>query len=116
MSLTTDYFSNGEKVVVTNSKIEFVKAESSKLRKDLIEAMDETNKAKEKIRELNEALRVEKMLIIQKDKDIQVALLRTNFEAEKIVQQFMKFEHFSYLQFIVYSVLPTRVLSFFVDG
>ena len=61
MRLTIDYLSNGEKVVVTNSKIEFVKTKSSKLRKDLIEAMDETNKAKEKIRELNEALRVEKI-------------------------------------------------------
>ena len=49
-------------------------------RKDLIEAINETNKAKEKIKELNEALRVEKMLVIQKDKEIQATLLRTNAE------------------------------------
>ena len=37
---TTDYLSNEEKVMVANSEIEFVEAESSKLRKDLIEAID----------------------------------------------------------------------------
>ena len=64
LRLTIDYLNNEEKVVVAKSKIESVEAESLKLRKDLIEAMDETNKAKEKIKELSEALRVEKMLII----------------------------------------------------
>ena len=78
--MTTDYIGNEEKVVVANSKLESVEAESSKLRKDLIEAINETNKAKEKIKELNEALRVEKMLVIQKDKEKQATLLRTNAE------------------------------------
>jgi len=50
--------------VVANSKLESVEAENSKLRKDLIAAMDETNKANEKIKELNKALRVEKMLVV----------------------------------------------------
>ena len=95
MLLTTDYLSNEEKVVMANSKNKFVEAESSKLRKDLIEAMDETNKVKMKIKELSEALKVEKMLFIQKDKDIQAALLRTDSECEKIIQQFVKSEHFS---------------------
>lgn len=87
---------------MANSEIKFVEAKNSKLRKDLIEAMDETNRAKEKIKDLNEALRVEKMLVIQKDKDIQVALLRTDSKHEKIIQQFMKSEHFFDLQFIHY--------------
>ena len=102
MLLKADYLSNKEKVVMANSKNEFVEAESSKLRKDLIETMDETNKVKVKIEELNEALRVEKMLVIQKDKDIQATLLRTDFEREKIIQQFIKSKHFSDLQFIQY--------------
>nr|POF03580.1 hypothetical protein CFP56_32532 [Quercus suber] len=69
---------------MANSKLEFVKAESLKLRKDLIAAMDETNKVNEKIKELNEALCVEKMLVIQKDEKIQAALLRTSAEREKV--------------------------------
>nr|POE96261.1 hypothetical protein CFP56_54046 [Quercus suber] len=49
----------------------------------IIEAINETNKAKEKIKELNEALRVEKMLIIQKDEEIHAALLRTDSEQKQ---------------------------------
>lgn len=80
---------------MANSKLESVEVESSRLRKDLIKAMDEKNKAREKIKELSEALRVEKMLAIQKDEEIQAALLKTDTEQEKVIQQFTKFEHFS---------------------
>ena len=97
-----DYLSTEEKVLVTNSKLEFVEAESSKLRKDLIATMDETNKANEKIKELKEAVRVEKMLVIPKDGKIQDALLKTNAEREKVIQQFTQSEQFSDLQFIQY--------------
>ena len=81
--------------MVANSELEYVKAESSKLRKDLIVAMDETKKANEKIRELTKALRVEKVLVVQKDEEIQVANLRTDMEKDKIVQKFMQLEQFS---------------------
>ena len=64
LCLTTNYLGIEEKVGVVNSKLESIEAESSKLRKDLIEAMDEVNTAKEKIKELNEALKVEKMLVV----------------------------------------------------
>ena len=78
--------------MVANSKLEFVKAKSLKLRKDMIVARDETNKVNEKIKELIEALHVEKMLVVQKDEEIQVALLRTNVEKDKVVQKFMQLE------------------------
>ena len=66
-----------------------VEAKSSKLRKDLIVAMDETNKANKKVKELSEALCVEKALIAQKDKEIQAAPLRTDAKRDKVVQKFM---------------------------
>ena len=88
--------------MVANSELEYVEAESLKLRKDLIVAMDETKKANEKIRELTKALRVEKVLVVQKDEEIQVANLRTDMEKDKIVQKFMQLEQFSDLQFIQY--------------
>ena len=56
LCLMMDYLNTEEKVMVANSKLEYVEAESSKLRKDLIIAMDETNKENEKIKELSEAL------------------------------------------------------------
>ena len=64
LRLTTDYLSSEEKVVVANSKVDYVEAESSRLRKDPIEAMDRSTKAKEKVKELKEALKVEKNLVI----------------------------------------------------
>ena len=73
--LTTNYLSSEEKLVVANSKVDSVKAESSMLRKDLIEAMDQSTNAKELVKELKEALKVEKNLAIQKDEEVQIALL-----------------------------------------
>ena len=70
---------------MVNSKLESVEAKSSKLRKDLIAAMDEMNKENEKVKELSEALRVEKALIAQKDEEIQAALLRTDVERDKVI-------------------------------
>lgn len=72
---------------MANSKIESVEAKSSKLMKDLIEALDIANKAKEKVKELSEELRVEKMLIVQKDEEIQAALLQIDSKREKIIQK-----------------------------
>nr|POF23563.1 hypothetical protein CFP56_50157 [Quercus suber] len=92
LHLTTDYLSGEEKVVVANSKVDFVEAESSRLRKDLIEAMDQLTKAKKKVKELKEALKVEKKLIIQKDKEVQAAFLRTDKKREKFKQYFKGFE------------------------
>nr|POE83558.1 hypothetical protein CFP56_60145 [Quercus suber] len=72
LRLMTDYLSSEEKVVVANSKVDSIEVESSKLRKDLIEVMDQAMKAKEKVKELKDALKVEKKLVIQKDKKVQV--------------------------------------------
>lgn len=48
--MTTDYLSSEEKVVVANSKVDSIEAESSKLRKNLIEVVDQATKAKEKMK------------------------------------------------------------------
>ena len=85
LHITTEYLNMEEKVVVANSKEESVEVESSKLRKDLIAAKNETNDANQKIRELTEALHVEKVLVVQKDEKIQVALLKTDMERDKVV-------------------------------
>ena len=71
--------------MVANSKVESIEVECSKLRKDLIVAMNETNNTNEKIRELIEALHVKKVLVVQKDEEIQEALLRTDAKKDKVV-------------------------------
>ena len=80
---------------MANSKVDSTKAESLKLRKDLIEAMDQSTKAKEKVKELKEVLNVEKKLVIQKDEEVQAALLRTDEECEKVIARFLESDRFS---------------------
>nr|POF01846.1 hypothetical protein CFP56_36618 [Quercus suber] len=67
---TTYYLSAEEKIVMASSKAEFVKAECSQLKKDLIIAMNERNEANQRVKELTESLHVEKALVIQKDEEI----------------------------------------------
>ena len=57
--------------------------------------MDQATKAKEKVKELSEALKVEKLLITQKDNEIQDAFLKTDEEREKVIAQLLKSERFS---------------------
>ena len=82
-------------MVVANSKVDSIEAESSKLRKDLIEAMDQATKTKEKVKELKDALKVEKMLVVQKDEEIQATFLKTSKECEKVITKFLESNHFS---------------------
>ena len=68
--ITLEYLAHEEKVVVACSKMEALEAEGSCLRKDLITMMDDSNAAKEKIKALAEELKVEKLLTVQKDKQL----------------------------------------------
>ena len=52
---------------MANSKVEVLEAEASRLRKDLIAAMDVNNTSKEQIKSLTEQLESEKLLVKQKD-------------------------------------------------
>ena len=87
---------------MANSKVDSVEAKSSRLRKDLIEAMDQSTKAKEKVIELKEALKVEKKLVIQKDEEVQATLLRMDEEREKVISKFLESDRFSDMQFEQY--------------
>ena len=102
LRLTTDYLSIEEKVVVTQSKAESIEAESSQLRKDLMEAMDQVMKSKEKAYELKKALKVEKKLVTQKDDELQAALLRIAEAKDGVIAQFQESEHYFELFFHQY--------------
>ena len=71
--MTTDYLRGEEKVVVANSKMVSIEAKSSKLRK-----------------ELKDALKVEKKLVIQKDEEVQTTLLKMDKEREKVIEKFLE--------------------------
>ena len=63
MHITSQYLLNEEKAVVANSKVEALEAEGSRLRRDLIAIMDNSNVSKEKLKALSKELNAEKLLV-----------------------------------------------------
>ena len=64
--------------------------------------MDQSTKAKKKVKELKEALKVEKKLVIQKDEEVQAVHLRMDEECEKVISRFLESDCFSDMQFEQY--------------
>ena len=73
MHITSQHLINEEKAVMANFKAEALGVEVSRLRKDLISAMDDNNASKEKIKTLSEELSTKKLLVKQKDKQLVAA-------------------------------------------
>ena len=66
--IMSKYLTHEVKAALVGSKVEALEAENAKLRRELISAMDEANIAKEKAKALVNDLRIEKKLIVEKDK------------------------------------------------
>ena len=86
--MTTDYLAKEGRAVTANSKAEATKPKNSRLRKDMIKAMDQASEAKANLKEVFDQLKIEKMLIIKKDEEIQSAMLKIGDEHEKVVVDF----------------------------
>ena len=67
LHITSEYLASKAKVESARSHASSMEAENSKLRKELIAAMDDANQAKEKLRILTKELRVERELTKEKD-------------------------------------------------
>ena len=65
--ITSKYLSQKARASSVKSKAKGLEVELSKLREDLIIAMDEANTAKEKAKVLSDDLRVERQLTLKKD-------------------------------------------------
>ena len=65
-----------------------MEAENSKLKKELIAAMNDANLAKEKLRTLTEEFRVERELTKEKDEQLAAARERTKGLAAKAIEGF----------------------------
>ena len=70
------------------SRVETLEAKNSKLRKDLIAAMDKANTAKEKAKVLSDDLRAERQLTLEKDKQLLVAKEKIKTVVAKSVEAF----------------------------
>ena len=62
--ITSEYLTQEAKVAFVMSRMEALEVENSKLKKDLIVAMDETNTIKEKAKTLSDDLRAEQYLLL----------------------------------------------------
>lgn len=98
--ITVEYLTNKEKVVMANFEVEVLEAKISKLRKDLIIAMDNGNKKKEQVKALKDELQVEKLLTVQKDEQLQATNQKINSARDKDVQAFKLTDEYKIVLFI----------------
>ena len=70
------------------SRMEVLEVENSKLKKDLIVAMDEANAIKEKAKTLSDDLRAEWQLTLEKDEQLLAVKEKLKTIAAKVVEAF----------------------------
>ena len=100
--ITSKYLASEAKVESARSHASSVEAENSKLKKELIAAMDDANQAKEKLRTLTEELRVERELTKEKDEKIAAARERAKGLTAKAVEGFQQTEEYNNVLFSWY--------------
>ena len=102
LHITSKYLASEAKVEFARSHTSSAEAENSKLRKELIAAMDDANQAKEKLRTLTEELRVERELTKENDKQIAAATERAKGLAAKAIEGFQQTEEYNSVLFSWY--------------
>ena len=70
------------------SRVKALELENSKLKKDLISAMDEANTINEKVKVLGDNLRAKRQLTLEKDKQLQAMKEKIKTVAAKAVEAF----------------------------
>ena len=88
LHITSKYLASEAKVESARSHASSLEAENSKLRKELIAAMDDANLAKEKLKTLTDELRVERELTKEKDEQLATAKERAKGLTAKAVEGF----------------------------
>ena len=86
LHITSEYLTQEAKVASAISKVEALKAENSKLKKDLLTAMDEANTLKEKIKVIGDDLMAKQELTVEKDKQLQTAKEKIKTIAAKAIE------------------------------
>ena len=88
LHITSEYLASEVKVESARSHASSLEAENSKLKKELIAAMNNANLAKEKLRTLTDELRVERELTKEKDEQLATTRERAKGFAVKAVEGF----------------------------
>ena len=102
LHITLEYLASEAKVEFAQSHASSLEAENSKLKKALIVAMNDANLAKEKLRTLNDELRVKRELTKGKDEQLAVARERAKGLVAKAVEGFQQIEEYNTVLFSWY--------------
>ena len=102
LHITSKFLASEAKVESARSHTSSLEAEKSKLKKELIAAMDDANQAKEKLRTLIDKLRVEQELTKEKDKQLAAARERAKGLATKAVEGSQQTDEYNTILFSWY--------------
>ena len=100
--LTSEYLALKAKVESAWSHASSLEVENSKLKKELIVAMNDANLAKEKLRTLTEELRVERELTKEKDEQLAATRERAKGLTAKAIEGFQQTEEYNTILFSWY--------------
>ena len=84
------------------SRMEALEAKNSKLKKDLIVAMDEVNTSKEKAKTLSNDLKAKRQLTLEKDEQLLAAKEKLKTIATKAVEAFQQTDEYNTVLFSWY--------------
>ena len=102
LHLTSEYLASEAKVESACSHASSLEAENSKMKKELIAAINDANLAKEKQRTLTDELRVKQELTKEKDKQLAAARERAKGLAVKAVEGFQQTDEYNTVLFSWY--------------
>ena len=88
LHLTSKYLASEAKIESARSHMTTLEVENSKLKKELITAMNDAKLAKEKLKTLTKELRVDRELTKEKDEQLAAAKERTKGIAAKAIEGF----------------------------
>ena len=102
LHITWKYLTQEAKVTFAVSRVEALEVENSKLKKDLITAIDEGNTFKEKAKVLGDDLRAERQLTLEKDEQLQAAKEKIKTVTVKAVKAFQQTKEYNTVLFSWY--------------
>ena len=102
LHLSSKYLAQEAKVKSTVSRVVTLEVENSKLKKDLITTMDETNLSKEKAKTLSDDLKAKRQLTMEKDKQLLAAKEKIKTIAVEAVKGFQQTKEYNTVLFSWY--------------
>ena len=99
LHITSEYFTQEAKVASLTSRMEALEKENSDLKKNLIASMDETTSLKEKVKTLDDDLRVERKLTQEKDEQLLLAKEKLKTIAARLIEAFQTTDEYNTVLF-----------------